>query len=69
MHLAPLGWLNVRDYQGRSIIVPDPERNELVHEAERLRVQGISIRKICALMEQKGLRSQRGKVIGPSSIL
>ena len=69
MHLAPLGWLNTRDDKGRSIIVPDPERYELVQEAKRLRAVGMSIRKICAVMDEKGLRSQRGKVIGPSSML
>lgn len=69
MHLAPLGWLNGRDQHGRSILVPDPERYELVQEAKRLRAEGMSIRKICKVMTEAGLRSQRGKGIGPSSML
>jgi len=68
MHLAPLGWLNARDDKGRSIIVPDPERYELVQEAKRLRATGMSIRKICKVMEEKGLRSKRGKEISPMAM-
>lgn len=68
MHLAPLGWLNARDELGRSIIVPDPARYELVQEAKRLHEQGMSIRKICKVMEQEGLRSKRGKIVSPMAM-
>lgn len=49
-------------------MAPDPETHDLVQEARQLRARGMSIRKICRIMEAKGLRSQRGKVIGPSSM-
>ena len=69
MHLAPLGYRNVRDEQGRSIIKPDPKTYALAQEAKRLHKEGMSIRKICKVMEEKGLQSRRGKQIGPSSML
>lgn len=69
MHLAPLGYKNARDKDGRSIIVEDPKVYPLVQEARRLRAEGKSIRQICQVMEATGLRSQRGKKIGPSSML
>ena len=69
MHLAPLGYLNVRDVEGRSVTVPDPRTHALVEEARIMRQEGRSIRQICAEMKRKGLRSNRGKVIGPSSML
>lgn len=68
MHLAPLGYRNVRR-EGRSMTEIDPETWPLVQEAKSLRAQGLSIRTICHLMAAKGLRSQRGNVIGPSSML
>lgn len=69
MHLAPLGWKNTRDRDGRSVIIKDPETYPLVAEAKRLRGEGKSIRVICLLMEEMGLWSTRGKVMGPSSML
>ena len=68
MHKAPLGYKNARDEFGRSILVPDPATHQLVQEAIRLHQAGLSIRKICAEMEQRGLRNRRGKVMGPSSM-
>lgn len=68
MHKAPLGYRNARDELGRSILVPDPKTCSLVHEAIKLHETGMSIRKICAEMERRGLRNRRGKVVGPSSM-
>lgn len=68
MHKAPLGYKNARDEQGRSILVPDPQTHHLVQQAIQLHRAGISIRKICAEMEQRGLRNRRGMVLGPSSM-
>jgi hypothetical protein len=68
MHLAPLGYRNVRK-AGRSVIEPDPTTIGLVSEARLLRHQGHSIRAICRIMASRGLRSSRGKRIGPSSML
>lgn len=69
MYLAPLGYKNARDELGRSVLIPDPQTYPLVQEAKRLRAQGVSIRKICEVMKAKGLRSQRGKAIGVSSMV
>lgn len=68
MHLAPLGYRNVRK-DGRSATEPEPESLPLVEQARALRRQGHSIRGICETMAGRGLRSKRGKVIGPSSVL
>lgn len=68
MHLAPLGYLNVHRH-GHSLTEIDPETWPLVEEAKSLRAQGRSIRVICRLMAAKGLRSKRGRIIGPSSML
>ena len=57
MHLAPLGYRNVRRY-GRSVAEPDPETWQLVEEARALRHQGHSIREICRLMSAKVADSQ-----------
>jgi hypothetical protein len=68
MHLAPLGYRNTR-LAGRAVMQPDLRTLPLVQEAKRLHAEGRSIRSICSIMVKKGLRSQRGKVIGPSSML
>lgn len=68
MHLAPLGYKNVK-INGISTVEIDFDTFWLVQEARKLRNQGWSIRSICRCMEAVGLRSQRGKVIGPSSML
>ncbi|MGV3615262.1 MAG: hypothetical protein ACO1SV_08005 [Fimbriimonas sp.] len=64
MHLAPLGWRNAREGEGRSVIEPDPEIYPLVMEAVRMREEGRSVREICWAMLAKGLRSKRGNRIG-----
>lgn len=68
MHLAPLGWKNVK-INGISTVEIDDETYWLIQEARKLRKQGWSIRRICRCMEAVGLRSQRGKIIQPSSML
>lgn len=68
MNLAPLGFRKVRK-DGRLVLEPDPASWSPVSEARTLRQLGFSIRHICRSMEARGLRSQRGKVIGPSSML
>jgi hypothetical protein len=67
MSLAPLGYKKARK-DGWLILVEDPATASLVREAKLLRELGCSIRHICRSMEARGLRSQRGKVIGPSSM-
>lgn len=67
MHLAPLGWMNVK-INGISTVEIDDEKFWLIQEARKLRRQGWSIRRICRCMEAVGLRSQRGNAIRPSSM-
>src|SRR5665213_1357882 len=67
MHLAPLGYKNVRK-NGRSVTEIDPATWPLLDKARSLRQQGFPIRTICQIMADKGLRSKRGKKIGPSSM-
>lgn len=68
MHLAPLGYKNVK-INGISTVEIDFDTFDLVQQARKLRKQGLSVREICRIMAGKGLRSQRGKVIGSSSML
>lgn len=68
MHLAPLGYKNVK-INGISTVEIDDETYWLIQEARKLRKQGWSIRRLCRCMEAVGLRSQRGKIIQPSSML
>ena len=68
MHLAPIGYRNIH-VKGQSIIERDLKTWPLVAEAKTLSAQGHSIRAVCQMMTEKGLRSKRGKVIGPSSML
>lgn len=67
MHQAPLGYRNTH-VRGRTIMEPDPKTHSLVEDARRLRQQGCTIRTICRVMAEMGLRSKRGKMIGPSSM-
>lgn len=48
--------------------MPEPETYPLVEDAKRMRAKGVPIRKICEVMEERSLGSQRGKIIGPSSM-
>ena len=64
---APLGYRNVH-VRGRTVLEPDPQTYPLVEDARRLRQQGCTIRTICKVMAERGLRSSRGKVIGHSSM-
>lgn len=67
MHLAPLGWKNVR-HNGKSTMVIDEKTFLLVEEARAMRKQGTSVREICQIMSARGLRSKRGNSIGISSM-
>jgi hypothetical protein len=68
MHLAPLGWKNVK-INGISTVEIDFDTFGLIQQARRLRREGKSIRKICRIMAERGLRSQRNNTIGPSAML
>lgn len=67
MHQAPLGYINVRE-DGRMVLQPDPATWYLIEQARELRRQGYTLREICWLMERKGLRSKRGKIISLSGM-
>jgi Recombinase len=68
MHRPPLGFKNARDGLGRSVLVKDHMTYPFVQEIFWLRRQSKSIRQICKTMEDKGLRSPKGKPIGVSSM-
>lgn len=67
MHLAPLGYKNVK-INGISTVEIDFDTFDLVQQARKLRKEGKSIRDICRIMADRGLRSKRGKTIGPSGM-
>lgn len=68
MHLAPLGWKNVR-INGKSTMRVDTDKFLLVEKARQLRKQGKSVREVCRIMNSMGLRSNRGNLISASSML
>lgn len=60
MHLAPLGFKNVR-IEGRSVIVIDQNSYRYIEEGAILRDQGYSFERISEILYELGLRSKRGK--------
>lgn len=65
---APVGYIN-RRVGDRAWIEPDPVTYPLVQEAKVLHATGkYSLRKLCSIMAEKGLRSRNGKVMGPSAM-
>lgn len=67
MHLAPLGFKNVK-INGISTVEIDFDTFDLVQQARKLRKEGWPIKKICSEMAKRGLRSSRDKIIGQSSM-
>lgn len=65
MHLAPLGYKNVK-INGISTVEIDSDTFDLVQQARKLRSEGRSIRQICRIMAKKGLCGQRGQPISPA---
>lgn len=68
-HMAPLGYRNARDREKGAVIEVDPKTAPLVREAFELAAAGKSIREILGIMTAKGLRSRRGRPLGPSALL
>jgi hypothetical protein len=65
---APVGYIN-RRVGDRAWIEPDPVTFPLIQEARQLHATGrYSLRQLCAVMAEKGLRSRNGKVVGPSAM-
>jgi hypothetical protein len=63
----PEGWsfpgarsLNGRDATGTAVLVPDPDRDELMRQAFRMAAEGVSIFEITAKMKALGLRTREG---------
>lgn len=69
-NMAPMGYLNAKDDEGRGIIIPDPERFELVERMWRHMLTGTySARKIAELANNKwGFRTRKLKRIGNNPI-
>lgn len=67
MHLAPLGYKNVK-INGISTVEIDFDTFDLVQRARRLREAGYSLQAICNVMKKSGLRTKRRKFIGISSL-
>ena len=65
MHKAPLGYLNARDLEGRSVLIQDPKLYPLVQEAKRLHSEGRSVRQILEIMTEKGMRTKKGERMRP----
>lgn len=56
LNRALVGSKNARDAMGKSVFVLDPTSIGLVDEARILRAKGNSVRAVCKIMEEKGLR-------------
>ncbi|MGV3615159.1 MAG: recombinase family protein [Fimbriimonas sp.] len=68
-HMAPLGYRNVRDHEKGAMVVIDPGTEPLVRQAFELAAAGKPLREILCFMTVKGLRSRRGRTLGPSALL
>ena len=62
---AALGFLNSRDATGTAVLVPDPDRADLVREAFRMAAEGMTINEITARMKALGLRTRDGNHVHP----
>jgi len=60
--ISPFDEIPVDDILKYPVIWP------LLQEARRLYKEGLSIRAICRIMEEKGLRGQRGELIGKTTM-
>lgn len=61
---APLGYLNARHPEGHGILIPDPERAEVIREMFALYVTGEwSLRDLTTWAQGKGLTSRTGKIV------
>ena len=67
MHQAPLGYRNVV-IEGRTVLERHPRKYRLVQEAKRMWQEGASLRTVCRVMQAKGLRTKKGKIIRRSSM-
>lgn len=67
--LAPLGYLNVTDKQGKKDVIPDPDQCLLIVKMFELYVTGnFSYRKITKKMKEMGLKNKQGQSVGLSKI-
>lgn len=64
---APLGFRKVQVH-GKSTIAPDPETFPLLMLALQMRQDGSTLREVCSFTAKKGLRSKRGRLIGPNGM-
>jgi hypothetical protein len=67
-HAAPLGYRNVRDREKGAMVEIDPDMAPFVRQAFELAAAGRPVREILRVMTAKGLRSRRGKPLGPSAL-
>ena len=66
---APLGYKNVQNKTGKKIIVPDEKTAPLVKMIfEKYSTGDLSIKKISAIMYEKGFRTRKGNRISTSNI-
>ncbi len=62
---AALGYLNGRDAMGAAVLVPDPDRAELVRQAFRMAAEGKTIYEITDTMKGLGLKTRKGNHVLP----
>jgi len=61
VHMAPLGYIRVRDNSGRPVLVEDATKAELVRHLFQMVADGCSIRSVDQSAFDLGLRSRRGR--------
>lgn len=68
-NLAPLGYLNIIDKQGKKDVIPDPEQRHLIVTMFEFYVTGnYSFRKITEMMKEMGLKNKQGGHVSHSKI-
>lgn len=66
---APLGYLNIRDKNGNSNVILDPNKWHFIKELfEKYSTGQYSIGEITKLMNKNGLRTKRDKIVNTSTI-
>lgn len=62
---AALGYVNGRDVTGAAVLLPDPDRAELVRQAFRLAAEGAGVVEVTEKMKALGLKTREGNHVLP----
>jgi len=67
-HMAPIGYIRIRDDAERPVLIEDPTRAAHVRQVFQMVADGCSISAITAAAKAMGLRTQKGRILTPRDI-